>query len=280
MRTGAVPVFVDVEAESFNLTPETLAPGLAAARAAGLAPRGIIAVDLFGRPADYDRIAELAAAEGLWLLSDAAQSFGARYHDRRAGGCGDFAATSFFPAKPLGCYGDGGAVFSDDEEFAQLCESIRFHGQGRDHWHNERIGMTGRLDTIQAAVLLAKLAIFEDELAARNRIAGRYRAGLGNDVVTPGVAADCESVWAQYTIRVPGGRRDAVVGALQAAEIPCAVYYRSLVSEQPAYRACPVAEGGTPAATVLTGEVLSLPIHPYLEPDDQDRVIAAVRAAL
>ncbi|MGB3867530.1 MAG: DegT/DnrJ/EryC1/StrS family aminotransferase [Xanthobacteraceae bacterium] len=277
--TGATPVFVDVDAETFNIDVVSLARGLAAARRAGLRPKGIIAVDLFGQSADHDAVAAFAEAEGLFVLDDAAQAFGATYKGRRLGGIGNIMATSFFPAKPLGCYGDGGAIFTDDAAFADVLRSIRVHGQGSDKYDNVRLGLTGRLDTMQAAVLLQKLTIFEDEIAARNAVATRYAEGLGNAVIVPRVAPGNTSVWAQYTIRLPNGGRDAFAAALKAKGVPTAIYYPKSMHQQTAYRHFPVADGGLPVSEALSADVISLPMHAYLDAPTQARVIAAVREA-
>ncbi|MBN8974201.1 MAG: DegT/DnrJ/EryC1/StrS family aminotransferase [Xanthobacteraceae bacterium] len=278
--TGATPVFVDVDATTFNMDVASLKQGLVAARRAGLRPKGIVAVDLFGQSADHDAIAAVAEAEGLFVLDDAAQSFGATYKGRRLGGIGNIMATSFFPAKPFGCYGDGGAIFTDDADFAEVLRSIRVHGQGSDKYDNIRLGLTGRLDTMQAAVLLQKLTIFEDEIAARNVVAERYARGLGNMVTVPRVAAGNLSVWAQYTIRLPKGNRDGFAAALKASGIPTAVYYTKSMHQQTAYRHFPVADGGLPVSEALSADVISLPMHPYLDEPTQARVIAAVRDAV
>ncbi len=277
--TGATPVFVDVDAETFNVDLASLTRGLTAARRAGLRPKGVIAVDLFGQSADHDAVAAFADAEGLFVLDDAAQAFGATYKGRRLGGIGNIMATSFFPAKPLGCYGDGGAIFTDDAAFADVLRSIRVHGQGSDKYDNVRLGLTGRLDTMQAAVLLQKLTIFEDEIAARNAVAARYAEGLGNAVIVPRVAQGNTSVWAQYTIRLPNGGRDAFAAALKARGVPTAIYYPKSMHQQTAYRHFPVADGGLPVSEALSADVISLPMHAYLDAPTQDRVIAAVREA-
>jgi dTDP-4-amino-4,6-dideoxygalactose transaminase len=271
---GAVPVFVDVRADTFNLDPASLEGGIHAARRVGLRPAGIIAVDLFGQPADYDAIEEVAEAHGLWVIADAAQSFGADWHGRKVGTLARLTTTSFFPAKPLGCYGDGGAVFTDDAECAAVLHSLRVHGQGEDKYDNVRIGLNGRLDTVQAAILLTKLEIFADEILARQRAAARYDALLGDLVATPALRAGASSTWAQYTIRSPD--RDALRKRLAAAGIPTAVYYPRPLHRQTAYRDFPVAEGGCPVAERLAAEVLSLPMHPYLDALTQEAVAAAI----
>ena len=277
---GATPILADVQAESFNLDPASCERAIATAKRLGLKPRAIIPVDLFGLPADHDAINALAAAHGLLVLDDAAQAFGATYHGRKLGALTTATATSFFPAKPLGCYGDGGAVFTDDDALAARVRSLRVHGEGADKYEAVRIGLTGRLDTIQAAVLLEKLKIFPDEIAARDRAAARYAAGLGNVALVPRAGNQSTSVWAQYTIRLKPGRRDGLAAALKAQGIPTAVYYTKPLHLQPAYRGFPVAEGGVPASDQLAGEVISLPMHAYLEPAVQDRIIGAVRRAL
>ena len=275
---GAVPVFLDVLPDTFNLDPACLEQGVRTARAEGLTPRAVIAVDLFGQPADYDAIEAICARHGLWLMADAAQSFGATYRQRRVGTLGAIAATSFFPAKPLGCYGDGGCVFTDDDELAEAMRSLRVHGQGRDKYDNVRIGVNARLDTLQAAILLEKLAIFADELAAREAVAARYEA-LREVVQVPRVIAQATSAWAQYTVVVEGVGRDALGAALKDEGIPTAVYYPRPLNLQSAYRHYPVAGGGLPVAEQLSRQVLSLPIHPYLEPEIQAHIVDAVRRA-
>jgi len=279
--TGATPVFVDVDAASFNIDSASLKRGIATARKLGLKPRAVIPVDLFGQSADHDAIEAVASEEGLFVLDDAAQGFGASYKGRRLGAFGFATATSFFPAKPLGCFGDGGAIFTDDDELAHTLRSIRVHGQGSDKYDNVRLGLTARLDTMQAAVLIEKLKIFEDEIAARNKAAERYASGLGNAVTVPRLAAGCTSVWAQYTIRLPRGTdRDGFAAALKVQGIPTAIYYPKSMHQQTAYRDFPVTEGGLPVSESLSSDVISLPMHAYLDEAVQDRIIAAVRGAV
>jgi dTDP-4-amino-4,6-dideoxygalactose transaminase len=279
--TGATPVFVDVDAATFNIDAASLKNGIVAARKQGLKPRAVIPVDLFGQSADHDSIAAVAEAEGLFILDDAAQGFGASYKGRRLGTLGHATATSFFPAKPLGCFGDGGAIFTDDAELAETLRSIRVHGQGSDKYDNVRLGLTGRLDTMQAAILIEKLKIFDDEIAARNQVAERYARGLGNVVTVPHLAPGCSSVWAQYTIRLPRGvNRDGFAAALKAQGIPTAIYYVKSMHQQTAYRDYPVAEGGLPVSEQLSDDVISLPMHAYLDEPTQERIIRAVRGVL
>jgi len=280
VRLGATPVFFDVHADTFNTDPRSLELAIAKARELGLKPVGVIPVDLFGLPADYDAIEPTCAANGMWLLADTAQGFGGVYKGRRTGAIGTMASTSFFPAKPLGCYGDGGALFFDDDAMREVLLSLRVHGQGADKYDNVRIGMNGRMDTIQAAVLIEKLKIFPDEIVARDRIARRYSAALEKHCIVPRVPDGLASVWAQYTVRIPGGRRDAVAAALKAEGIPTAIYYLKPMHRQTAYRHYPVAGNGLPVSDALAGEVLSLPMHPYLSESDQDRIVSVAVAAL
>ena len=273
---GATPVFVDVDANSFNMDPDSLEAAIRTAKAEDLKPTGVIAVDLFGQPADYDRIEPVCAAHRLWLLSDAAQSFGAAYKDRKVGTIGIATATSFYPAKPLGCYGDGGAVFTDDDDLAALLTSLRVHGQGTDKYDNVRIGLNGRLDTLQAAILLEKLRIFPEEIERRNRVAERYNAAFEGVARVPRLSDGATSVWAQYTIAVPPARRNALAAGLKQRGIPTAIYYPLPVHRQTAYRAFPVAGNGLPVSERIADEVISLPMHAYLEAHEQDRIIDAV----
>ena len=277
---GATPAFADVEEASFNLDPASLELACAAAREVGLRPKAVIPVDLFGQPADYDRIMPVAEAEGLFVLDDAAQAFGATYKNRRVGALAPATATSFFPAKPLGCYGDGGAVLTDDEELAQVLRSLRVHGEGHGKYDCVRIGLNGRLDTIQAAVLMEKLRIFPEEILARERIARRYSAGLADVAIVPRLASGSTSVWAQYTIRLASGRRDGLAAALKAQGIPTAVHYPVPLHRQQPYQHFPIALGGAPVSDRLAEEVISLPMHAYLDETTQDRIIEAVRRAL
>ncbi len=278
---GATPVFVDVDEATFNIDPNSLKDGIAVAKKQGLKPRAIIPVDLFGQPADHDAIAAIAEAEGMFVLDDAAQGFGATYKGRRLGRSGLATATSFFPAKPLGCFGDGGAIFTDDAQLAADLRSVRVHGQGSDKYDNVRLGLTARLDTMQAAILIEKLKIFEDEIAVRNEVAERYARGLGNVVSVPRLAPGCTSVWAQYTIRLPKGvDRDGFAAALKAQGIPTAIYYPKSMHQQTAYRNFPVAAGGLPVSERLSEDVISLPMHAYLDEPTQERIIKAVRGAL
>ena len=277
---GATPVFVDVDPVTFNIDVKGIAGAIEAAKQAGLTPKAIIPVDLFGLPADHPRVAAIAEAENLFVLDDAAQGFGAMHHNRRLGTFGHATATSFFPAKPLGCYGDGGAVMTDDANLADLMRSIRVHGQGSDKYDNVRIGLASRLDTIQAAVLSEKLKIFPGEIEARNAVARRYTRGLGDVAIVPAVPDGLTSVWAQYTIRLAPGRRDALAATLRGQGIPTAIYYPIPLHKQGAYRTYPVSRGGLANSERLADEVISLPMHAYLEEETQARIIDAVGTAL
>jgi dTDP-4-amino-4,6-dideoxygalactose transaminase len=279
LLVGATPVFVDVAEDDFNLDCASLEAAIDAVRKAGeLRPRAVIPVDLFGQPADYRAIEAIAPRHDLAVIDDAAQSFGATYENRRVGTLAPMSATSFFPAKPLGCYGDGGAVFTDDDGLAELARSLRSHGAGADKYDNARVGTNARLDTLQAAILLEKLAIFPDEIVRRQQVADRYAAALGEVARVPALKPGRTSVWAQYTLVLE--RRDAVQARLKAAGVPSVVYYPRPLNAQTAYRGFPVAPGGAPASERLSASVLSLPMHPYLEPRTQDRIADLVLGAL
>jgi dTDP-4-amino-4,6-dideoxygalactose transaminase len=286
---GATPVFVDIDAHTYNMDPASLEAAIGAVKAAGVyTPKAVIAVDLFGQPADYPAIQAVAQRHGLKLIADSAQGFGCTLDGKHPIHWADVATTSFFPAKPLGCYGDGGAVLSKDERFHDLLVSLRVHGQavksdveGRTFEHdpkylNVRVGTNSRMDTIQAAVLLQKLSIFADEIEARNRVAARYAEGLGDLVATPNVIDGGVSVWAQYTIETEN--RDGLAAHLREQGIPTAVYYPIPIHRQAVYAGHPTAPGGLPVTDAKAARVISLPMHPYLTEDDQDQVIAAIRA--
>ena len=277
---GATPVFVDVHADTFNMDARSLESAILETKRKGLYAVGVIPVDLFGQPADYDALLPVAEEHGLWVLCDAAQAFGATYKGRQLGTFGAVTTTSFFPAKPLGCYGDGGAIFTDDAALAATIRSLRVHGQGADKYDNVRIGINGRLDTLQAAILVEKLRVFPDEVKARERIASRYSAALRGAAMTPFVADGCTSVWAQYTIRVRPEKRDVLAARLKDCGIPTAIYYAKPLHRQTAYREYRLAGGALPVSDKLATEVLSLPMHPYLEPATQDFIVEAVKTTL
>ncbi len=269
---GATPLFADVRADTFTLDPASLAEALIRAENEGVRAVGVIAVDLFGHPADYPSICEVAARRGLWVMADAAQSFGAAVNGRRVGSLTRLTATSFFPAKPLGCYGDGGALFTDDGDLAGRLRSLRAHG--KVNGEHVAVGTNSRLDTLQAAILIEKLRIFDDELTARRSLADHYGTCLGDAVVVPEASVGVEPAWACYTVRTP--ERDKLAAQLRDRRIATAVYYDRPLHRHPAYRSCPVAPGGTPVADRLAGEVLSLPIHPYLDSAARERIVRAV----
>ncbi len=278
---GAIPVFAEVDGATFNLDPDGLPAALSAAKSQNIEVVGIMSVGLFGQPADITRISAFAETHGLWLLDDAAQSFGSTWKGQKTGTFGQVTATSFFPAKPLGCYGDGGAIFTNDDKIAEIVTSCRVHGQGRDKYENERIGMTARLDTIQAAILLSKLTIFTDELDARQYNAERYEALLINQVETPSLSPDATSSWAQYVIKLPEGTdRNAVQDHMKKKGVPTAVYYPRPIHTQPPYSRFPVAEGGLGVTEKLARTVLALPMHPYLTEDQQKQVADALVSSL
>ncbi|WP_309090871.1 DegT/DnrJ/EryC1/StrS aminotransferase family protein [Phenylobacterium sp.] len=284
---GASPVFVDILPDTYNLDPARLEAAIQAVKADGrLTPKAIVAVDLFGQPADYPALFEIAQRHGLKLIADSAQGFGCTLNGHHPIHWADVTTTSFFPAKPLGCYGDGGAILSKDARLHDLLVSLRVHGQavksdleGKtfDHdpkYMNMRVGVNSRMDTVQAAVLLQKLTIFADEIEARNRVAARYAEGLSDVVATPKVIDGGVSVWAQYTIETED--RDGLAAALREQAIPTAVYYPLPLHRQPPYAGYPQ-PGGLPVTEAKAGRVISLPMHAYLEPDAQDRIIAAIR---
>jgi dTDP-4-amino-4,6-dideoxygalactose transaminase len=272
---GATPVFVDVLEDTYNIDPKSLEAAIALVRKEGrLSPRVVMPVDLFGQPADYRAVDPIVARENLKMLCDAAQGFGALIDGRRAGAIGDAAGTSFFPAKPLGCYGDGGASFTNDDALNALLRSIRVHGEGTHKYENVRIGVNSRLDTIQAAILIEKLRIFPDEMVMRESVAQRYSRALGrsNQIRVPHVIEGVRSTWAQYTIQVPD--RDRLQSDLKAKGIPTAIYYPIPLSKQKGYAHYPSAP--TPVSERISKTVISLPMHPYLDVQTQDRIVEAV----
>lgn len=271
---GATPVFVDIRADVLTMDPASLERAIAGCPK-GLTPKAVIPVDLFGQPADYVALGAIAARHGLTVIADAAQSFGATLHGTPVGALAEMTTTSFFPAKPLGCYGDGGAVLTDGDELIEVLRSVRNHGQGRDRYEHARIGVNGRLDTMQAAILLEKLAIFADEVAARDRVAQRYNALLAGVVDVPVVIAGGTSVWAQYTVTT--ANRDAVVKGLNALGVPTGIYYPTPLHLQGPYAHYPRDPAGMTVTETKMGQVFSLPMHPYLDEATQDRIVAALR---
>jgi len=274
---GATPVLVDIDPESFNIDPEKLAAAITRTRKGKkLTPRGIIPVDLFGQPADYDKINAIARANNLFVLEDAAQSFGASQRGTKAGALASLAATSFFPAKPLGCYGDGGMIFCCDSGFHEQLLSIRIHGQGVDKYTNVRLGLNGRMDTLQAAILLAKFELFAEEIRLRQQVAERYHHLLEDTVTVPRVRNGNVSSWAQYSVLHP--RRDEMIGRLKSRNIPYAIYYPIPLHRQKVFSHLGYRSGDFPVAERIAGQIFSLPMHPYLEAGQQEMVCSAIKS--
>lgn len=279
---GATPVFVDIDPVTFNIDPDDLRRKIGEVKDTrkDLTPKGVIAVDLFGQPADYDRIEPVAHNNGLFLIVDAAQSFGATYKGKPVCSLGDVACTSFFPAKPLGCYGDGGMLFVHNDAMQKLLISIRVHGMGDDRYENVRLGINGRLDSIQAAVLLAKFAIFEEEIGKRQQVADRYAALLADidGLTVPTVPEGNTSVWAQYSVLArDAAHKDVLMGRLKASSIPTAVYYPKPLHLQKAFAGLNYGKGDFPVSENVAGRIFSLPMHPYLSAQDQETVAAAMK---
>ena len=289
---GATPVFVDIEPDTFNIDPVKLEKAITALEKKdpgihplprgfeGRRPRGIIPVDLFGQPADYDAINALAQKKGLFVIEDAAQSFGAEYRGKKACALADVAATSFFPAKPLGCYGDGGMVFTDDSALYEHLTSVRVHGKGSDKYDNIRIGINGRCDTLQAAILLAKLEIFPEEMDLRQEVAGRYTDALrsSGDIQTPQVKDGRLSAWAQYSL--VSGKKEDILDALKKAGIPTAIYYPKPLHLQGAYTYLGYKPGDCPVSEITAGKIFSLPMHPYLTKEEQQKITDVILGAV
>ncbi|WP_455481678.1 DegT/DnrJ/EryC1/StrS family aminotransferase [Bartonella sp. B35(2025)] len=273
---GAEPVFVDVMPDTFNIDVEKLCEAITMVKKEGrLRPKAIIPVDLFGLPANYKQLAAVAKKENLLIIEDSAQSIGGRSNNVMCGAFGDVAATSFYPAKPLGCYGDGGAMMTNDDDLAALLRSILFHGKGETQYDNVRIGLNSRLDTIQAAILLEKLVIFEDEIERRVKIAQYYSNSLKDIITVPEVGEGIRCAYAQYTVKVEN--RDKLKSYLQENSIPTMVYYKTPLHKQPAYKHFPYVEGSLSVSESLANYVLSLPMHPYLTQSDQDVIIQRIR---
>ncbi len=276
--TGATPVFVDIDPDTYNLDPEQLSEAIANTEQEGkLRPKAIIPVDLFGLPADYDALLPIAEKHNLFLLEDAAQAFSAEYKGQRAPSLGHAGATSFFPAKPLGCYGDGGAAFTNDDELAETMRSIRIHGKGRDKYNNVRVGLNARMDTLQAAVLVEKLAIYPEELAMRNGVANGYLEELGviDGLKLPAMPEGCRSVWAQFSVQ--SEQRETIQAHLKSAGIPTAVYYVRPLHLLEAFHGLGYEEGQFPVSEAVSRLIFSLPFHPYLSHDTILRIAGVIR---
>lgn len=274
----ATPVFVDSDAATFNICPNDLEQKIKAVRDEGrLQPKAIMAVDLFGLPANYIAIKEIADRHSLKIIEDSAQGFGGTIDRKKAGSFGDISTTSFFPAKPLGCYGDGGAIFTDNDEFKALIESYRVHGKGHDKYDNVRIGMNSRLDTIQAAVLLEKLKAFPQELIYRNKLANDYSDFLKDRFKTPRIPRGYTSSWAQYTLVADNTeQRNKIMNHMSENNVPCMTYYRTCLHEQTAFRRLGYQSGDFPVAEELAGRVYSIPMHPYMKNEDKTRILNVI----
>ena len=281
---GAASIFCDITADTYCLSPESLEQQIKAVLAEGkLTPKVVVAVDILGNPCDYDALTVICEKYGLTLIEDAAQGFGGSYHGKQACAFGHIATTSFFPAKPLGCYGDGGAVFTDDDKTDRLFRSLCVHGKGPGgKYDNIRVGMNSRLDNLQAAILLPKLKALRDyEIDLRQTVAGRYRAAFAGKLVTPFVAEDCVSAWAQYALLAEDtAQRDRIIGLLNEKGIPNMVYYPTPQHALPVFRDEPTYGETFRNADDYCSRTFSLPMHPYLEETEQSRVIEAVLEVL
>lgn len=275
----AVPVFVDVDKETFNISADALEEAIQKVLSEGkLMPKAVIPVDLFGQPADFPQIRKIAEKYGLLLLEDAAQGFGGRIGERKACSFGDIATTSFFPMKPLGCYGDGGAVFTDNDEWAELIRSYKVHGKGSDKYDNVRIGLNSRLDTLQAAVLIEKLKFFDEEVEECSRVAANYTELLGNIVITPTVIPGVYSSWAQYTVRFADReKRERAIQSLKEKEIPSAVYYVKPLHLQKAFESIQVQGVNCKVTEMICNTCLSLPMHAYMQTEDIEKICEILR---
>lgn len=279
---GATPIFVDVLPNTYNIDPNSLEEGVKTAKKLGLHPKGVFAVDLYGQPADYDLLQNVCHSFNIELWADAAQSFGAEYKGIKVGTFGECTATSFYPAKPLGCFGDGGAVFTNDDALAEILISLRVHGQGHHKYDNVRIGMNGRMDTIQAAILIEKLSIFSEEISKRQAIAARYTTLINSTLMglidTPYILPETKSIFAQYTILLKQNYRESIIKTMTAHDIPTAVHYPKTLHQQPAYQHYPTAgQKDLPVSEDLASRVLSLPMHPYLSPQCQEKIVQVLQ---
>ncbi len=271
-QLGAIPFFVDVCEDTFNIDKNSFKRAIKEARDMNLNPKVVIPVDLFGQPADFYSINEIAKSENILVLTDAAQSFGATYHDKKVGLMGDATTTSFFPAKPLGCYGDGGAIFTQNDEDAELIRSLRLHGKGTEKYDNIRVGLNSRLDTIQAAILIEKLKIFSKEILERNNLASFYSKNLKNSFKVPFVPKKTISTWAQYTL--VSDMRDEILNYCAKNKLPSAIYYPKPLSKQSGYSHYPSVSGGTPISDSLAKKVFSIPMHAYMKTEQADKIVS------
>ena len=279
---GATPVFADIYPGTFNINPDEIYNAFRKAKNMGLNPKGIIPVDLFGLPARYRLINEIAKELNLFIIEDAAQGFGGKIREKKAGSFGEISATSFFPAKPLGCYGDGGAIFTDNDEIYSLMESIRIHGKGKNKYDCDRVGLNGRLDTIQAAVLLSKLGLYEEEIDSRQKVANLYSEKLNNSsIVTPFIPKDYKSVWAQYSILLESEEiRTNVIEQLKSKGIPSVVYYQKPLHLQKTFNSLNYKKGDFPISEQVSNRILSLPMHPYLDELDIENICETLKSSI
>jgi UDP-2-acetamido-2-deoxy-ribo-hexuluronate aminotransferase len=278
---GATPIFVDIYSKTYNINSKEISRGVQEAKSKGLTPRGIIPVDLFGLSARYRLIEEEAKKHDLFIIEDAAQGFGGTIRGKKAGSFGHVASTSFFPAKPLGCYGDGGAIFTNDDDLAETMSSIRVHGGGSDKYDNIRIGINGRLDTLQAAILLEKLAIFKSELEMRQNVAEYYIANLPESLVGPFIPNGYTSSWAQFSILAESiEKRDEIIAYLKVKDIPAMIYYRTPLHLQKVFSGLNYRKGDFPHSEQSAEKIFSIPMHPYLKQRQQDKVLEALHEAV
>tara|TARA_B100002052_G_scaffold298370_1_gene331669 strand:- start:1642 stop:2766 length:1125 start_codon:yes stop_codon:yes gene_type:complete len=280
---GATPIFVDVYPKTFNINPDKITDAVNKAKDMGLKPKGIIPVDLFGLPARYRLIENIAKELNLFILEDAAQGFGGSIRGKKAGSFGDIAATSFFPAKPLGCYGDGGAIFTDSVELFSLMESIRVHGKGESKYDCDRVGLNGRLDTIQAAILIPKLEIYEKEIELRQKVADLYSENLANckNIQIPFIPKEYQSVWAQYSILLDNDKkRNDAIEALRREGIPSVVYYQKALHLQKTFDKLGYKVGDFPISENISNRILSLPMHPYLDELSINKISEIIKSAI
>jgi len=280
---GATPVFVDVDPDTYNIDPAKLDQALNNVKAKSLLPKAVIPVDLFGLTADYDAINSIAGENNLIVIEDAAQSFGAEYKGKKSCSFGNIACTSFFPAKPLGCYGDGGMCFTNDPQIETILKSIRVHGQGGHKYDNVRIGINGRIDTLQAAILLAKFDIFPEEVNLRQIVAARYEKLLSKTpfLKTPQIPENYLSVWAQYSVYAENeNQREIILEKLNKAGIPSAIYYPKPLHLQEAFSYLGYKKGDFPVSENVAQRIFSLPMHPYLKEDDQKKIAEVLQSAV
>ena len=271
---GAEPVFVDIYDSTYNMDPSYIENAIQLAEKKGLNTKAIIPVDLFGLPARYRIISEISKKYNLFVIEDAAQGFGGEIRGMKAGSFGDVASTSFFPAKPLGCYGDGGAIFTNDEELANKMKSIRVHGSGSDKYENVRLGLNGRLDTFQAAILLEKLSIFDDELALRNKVADYYLNNIISNVITPFIPKEYYSSWAQFSLLSKSeNERSKIMSSLNKNNIPSMIYYKLPLHLQKVMESLGYQKGDFPISEKISNQIFSIPMHPYLDIEKQDRIV-------